>query len=97
MAAKRGRSPGFQMSDEHRGKIQNSNILKALIEHVEGKRDMSATQVSAALGLLRKVMPDLSSTEAKVETTHHYVARLPEKAKSSAEWQQQHEPRPSLQ
>ena len=57
----RGRKPGFQMSNEHRGKIQNSNILKALIEHVEGTREMSATQVSAGLGLLRKVLPDLAA------------------------------------
>jgi hypothetical protein len=58
----RGRKPGFVMSSEHRVKIQNSNILNALIEHVEGKRDMSATQVSAGLGLLKKVMPDLAAT-----------------------------------
>jgi hypothetical protein len=55
----RGRKPGFVMSDEHRVKIQNSNILNALIEHVQGQREMSATQVSAGLGLLKKVMPDL--------------------------------------
>lgn len=61
--AKRGRSAGFSMGNEHRVKIQNSNILNALIEHVEGKREMAATQVSAGLGLLRKVMPDLSHAE----------------------------------
>ena len=60
---KRGRSPGFQMTDEHRGKIKNSQILNALIEHVEGRREMSSTQVTAGLGLLRKVMPDLAQTE----------------------------------
>lgn len=54
-----GRSSGFRMSDEHRVKIQNSNILNALIEHATGQRDMSATQVSAGLGLLKKVLPDL--------------------------------------
>jgi len=59
----RGRKPGFVMSEAHRVKIQNSNILNALIEHVEGKRDMSATQVSAGVALLRKVLPDLQSTE----------------------------------
>lgn len=57
----RGRKPGFRMSDEHRVKIQNSNILNALIEHVDGKREMSATQVSAGVALLRKVLPDLSN------------------------------------
>ncbi len=60
--ATRGRTPGFRMSNEHRVKIQNSNILNALIEHIEGKREMSATQVSAGLGLLRKVLPDLQAS-----------------------------------
>lgn len=58
---KRGRKPGFVMSPEHRAKIQRSQILKALIEHAEGKREMSATQVTAGLGLLKKCLPDLSS------------------------------------
>lgn len=58
----RGRKSGFQMSNEHRLKIQNSNILKALISHVEGKLDMSSTQVTAGLGLLKKVLPDLAAS-----------------------------------
>lgn len=59
--APRGRRPGFRMSDEHRVKIQNSNILNALIEHATGNREMSPTQVTAGLGLLKKVLPDVSS------------------------------------
>lgn len=58
----RGRPAGFRMTEEHRLKIKNSNILNALVEHVEGKREMTPTQVSAGLGLLKKVMPDLAST-----------------------------------
>ncbi len=61
MAAKRGRQPGFVMSDAHRVKIQKSNILTALLQHVDGKRDMSSTQVAAGLGLLKKCLPDLTS------------------------------------
>lgn len=57
-----GRKPGFRMSDEHRVKIQNSNVLNALVEHVEGRRHMTATQVTAGVALLRKVLPDLSQT-----------------------------------
>ena len=49
------------MTDEHRVKIQNSNILNALIEHVSGQREMSSTQVTAGIALLKKVMPDLSA------------------------------------
>lgn len=51
------------MGNEHRDKIRNSNILNALIEHTEGKREMSSSQVTAGLGLLRKVMPDLSQAD----------------------------------
>jgi hypothetical protein len=50
------------MDDSHRVKIQNSNILTALIKHVEGRQEMTASQVSAGLGLLRKIMPDLQQT-----------------------------------
>ena len=57
----RGRKPGFVMSDEHRVKIQNSNILKSLIKHVEGEQEMSSTQVTAGIALLKKVLPDLSA------------------------------------
>lgn len=63
--AKRGRQPGIKLTDEHRDKIKNSNILNALVEHVEGKREMSPTQVTAGLGLLKKCLPDLSSVEHK--------------------------------
>jgi hypothetical protein len=93
--ARRGRTAGFQMTDEHRTKIANSQILKCLIEHAIGEREMSATQVSAGLGLLRKVMPDLAASENKTEVLHRYVARLPEKAKTTEAWQQQHAPQPT--
>lgn len=51
------------MSDEHRVKIQNSNILNALIEHTEGRRDMSSSQVTAGIALLKKVLPDMQSVD----------------------------------
>jgi hypothetical protein len=61
--AKRGRRPGFRMSGAHRTKIQNSATLNCLLEHVAGTREMSSTQVTAAIALLRKVLPDLSNVE----------------------------------
>lgn len=62
-ATKRGRASGFVMSEEHRTKIANSQILKYLIEHVKGQREMSTTQVSAGIALLKKVLPDLQAVE----------------------------------
>jgi hypothetical protein len=36
-----------EAANEHRAKIQNSNILNALTEHAEERREMSSTQVTA--------------------------------------------------
>lgn len=73
--AERGRSPGFRMSAEHRDKIKNSNILTALIEHASGQREMSATQVSAGLGLLKKVLPDLAAVQVSGDQEAPLVIR----------------------
>ena len=67
--AQRGRPAGFRMDDSHRVKIQNSNILNALVEHVEGRREMSSTQVSAGIALLKKVMPDLASVDVNANVS----------------------------
>lgn len=75
---KRGRSPGFRMTEEHRGKIQMTAILNALSEHVQGKRNMSATQVTAGLGLLRKVLPDLAAVDHSGELGIRRAAELPD-------------------
>lgn len=56
--AGKGRTPNFIMGAEHRDKIKNSNILRYLIDHTEGRREMTQTQVTAGLALLKKVMPD---------------------------------------
>ena len=69
MPKARGRKPGFVMSNDHRVKSQNSNILNALIEHAEGRREMGASQVTAGLGLLKKIMPDLSAVEMSADIT----------------------------
>ncbi len=67
--AERGRRAGFTMSHEHRTKIQNSRILTCLIDHVEGRLDMSPTQVTAGIALLKKVLPDLSAMAIDAHVT----------------------------
>jgi hypothetical protein len=53
--------------EEARKKIQTTQLVNRLTNHAVGKVDMSATQVSAALGLLKKSLPDLQSVEMKSE------------------------------
>lgn len=45
-----------------RARIRAGGIAKRLEEHILGKLDMSSTQVQAALGLLKKVVPDQQHT-----------------------------------
>jgi len=49
--------------DEVREKIRASQLVNRLEDHVLGTVEMTSTQVSAALGLLKKCVPDLSATE----------------------------------
>lgn len=46
-----------------RSKIQASQLVNRLTDHVHGKVEMTATQVRAAEILLKKTVPDLSSVE----------------------------------
>jgi hypothetical protein len=49
--------------DETRAKIQASQIINRLTDHMLGNCQMEATQVRAAEILLRKSLPDLQSVE----------------------------------
>lgn len=46
-----------------REKIRASQLVNRLEDHVLGEVEMSATQVTAALGLLKKCVPDLSAQQ----------------------------------
>jgi hypothetical protein len=60
--------------DELRRSIDAKNVVKMLMEHISGSREMEASQITAAIALLRKVMPDLQATELSGELTHQHVA-----------------------
>lgn len=77
--AKAGRpkgSGGVKLTETHRDKIRKSNILNNLIEHVEGKREMTSTQVTAGLGLLKKALPDLQSVEHTGSVEHSVISKI---------------------
>jgi hypothetical protein len=55
------RTRKIRHDDNTRAKIKTSQLINRLSSHVFGKVDMKPTQVTAALGLLKKTIPDLSS------------------------------------
>lgn len=57
------RTTKIRHDENTRLKIKTSQLVNRLTEHVLGTVEMSASQVSAGLGLLRKTLPDLATTE----------------------------------
>lgn len=77
---KGGRRPGYAHSQVTRQRIRASYLMGQLYYFAMGKPDprghmvsMSPTQVQAALGFLRKVVPDLKTIEHTGEVTHRHV------------------------
>lgn len=50
-----------------RERIRTSMLVKRLENHVFGKEAMDKSQVAAALGLLKKTLPDLTAVDATVK------------------------------
>ncbi len=68
--------------DMIRDKIRASQLVNRLENHVLGKGeeneavDLSTTQVAAALGLLKKCVPDLKATEHSGEVAHKFPKHI---------------------
>jgi len=63
----------IQNDNNTRLKIKTTQIQKRLMEHILGDIKMDASQVTAALGLLKKTLPDLQSIEQVTEVTERKV------------------------
>jgi len=90
----RGRPKGSKTSrplsplsqEQLREKIAATKMINRLMALCEGTAEMPPHAVTAALGLLRKVLPDLSAQELSGGISQ-YVARLPQPAASVDAWQ----------
>lgn len=75
-----------------RDKIQCGNIINRLQKLVFGEIDMPPHAVSAALGLLRKKLPDMASVEHSGEISTTNVIRAPAVVDDTQDWANQHVP-----
>lgn len=66
----KGSGKGVVMGEEHRLKIQKSNVLSRLIKHAESETGiMENSQVTAALGLLNFAIPKLQAIDPNTGTS----------------------------
>jgi hypothetical protein len=75
-AARPGRPMGRLHQEDVRAKIQASQLVNRLTDHVLGRTEMSPTQVQAAKILLGKTLPDLSAVELAGEGGGEIVHRV---------------------
>ena len=60
MAANKRTAPRHE---DARRKIQTARLIERLSRHVLGEIEVSSSQVSAGLGLLRKTLPELTAAQ----------------------------------
>lgn len=75
-------------TEEARKKIQTSQLINRLSDHVLGKVKMTSTQVRAADCLLKKALPDLSSVDMAADHNHRLVVGA--EPMTPEEWAKQH-------
>lgn len=68
-----GRPIGRRHQEDVRRKIQSSQLINRLSDHVFGKNELSPTQVRAAEILLKKSIPDLSQLQGTGDEGQHEV------------------------
>ncbi len=62
--------------DEVREKIRASQLVNRLEDHAFGSVDMTSTQVSAALGLLKKCLPDMTENKTEIDAGGNLLSIL---------------------
>jgi hypothetical protein len=69
----RGGSIDMEWEEKTRRKIQTSMIANRLIDYVNGKIKLEPAQVTAAVALMRKCLPDLTASEIKGDVVHKFA------------------------
>jgi len=75
MAARKNKTT---LNDDWKKRIQASQVMNRLQDHLNGEIELTATQINAAKIILSKMVPDLARTEieADVKTQATLVVNL---------------------
>lgn len=79
------RSVKIRHDEETRAKIQTSQLLNRLQNHVDGNNQMSNTQIKAAEILLRKSLPDLAAVTISGDSENPVALEVTWKLPASAQ------------
>ncbi len=83
-----GRPVGKRHQDDIRAKIQAGNLINRLEKHINGQIDLTNTQLRAIEILLKKSVPDLTSTD--INMTAEVRSVVTDQPMTADEWEKQH-------
>ena len=86
------RTRKLRHDDLTRQRIKVGNIINRLQKLINGEAEMAPHAVTAALGLLKKALPDLTSVEHMGDVTISKVIRSPSVADTAQSWAHDHIP-----
>jgi hypothetical protein len=75
--------------EQVRARIRATELINRLQSHIFDGLELSMSQVNAIGLLLRKCVPDLTSTAVVADITHRYVVELPPML-SREEWEKKY-------
>ena len=75
--------------EQVRARIRATELINRLQSHIFDGLELSLSQVNAINILLRKCVPDLTSTTVVADVTHRYVVELPPML-SREEWEKKY-------
>lgn len=76
--------------DSVREKIKVTQLVNRLQRFIEGEIELTPARVRAIEILLKKCVPDLSSTEVKSDVTVHNIMEVPPVLATSEEWEKKY-------
>lgn len=89
---KRGVRLTLVQDEQSRAAIQTTHIVKRLMGLVKGEVEMPPHAVTAALGLLKKRLPDLSAVDHSGSIEMARIVEVPTLASSTEGWEKTHVP-----
>lgn len=77
-------------TDISRERLRGTKVMEKLVAHVCDGEEMSKSQVTAAIALLKKILPDLTAVELSGTIGHRSV--VSSEPLTDEQWIEQHAP-----
>lgn len=82
------RTRKIRHDENTRAKIQTSQLINRLQDHIDGKVELETSQVRGIEILLKKTLPDMSSIDQTIDDKRQHI--ISDKPLTNEEWEAKH-------